>query len=53
MYQKVVNQDSLGESVMIFRSTDSAWIPTDPANTDYAAYLAWIAEGNEPEVIDL
>ena len=20
----------------------------DPANTDYAAYLAWLAEGNEP-----
>ena len=24
-------------------------IPFDPANTDYIAYLAWIAEGNVPE----
>jgi hypothetical protein len=24
------------------------WIPADPANTDYAAYLAWVEEGNEP-----
>jgi hypothetical protein len=23
-------------------------IPPDPANTDYAAYLAWLEEGNEP-----
>jgi len=24
------------------------WIPPDPANTDYAAYLTWLEEGNEP-----
>ena len=23
-------------------------IPDDPANTDYAEYLQWLAEGNEP-----
>lgn len=23
-----------------------------PGNTDYAAYLAWLAEGNEPEIIE-
>ena len=23
-------------------------VPKDPANTDYAEYLEWLAEGNEP-----
>jgi hypothetical protein len=30
------------------RLADNAFIPFDPANTDYAEYLEWLAEGNEP-----
>ena len=32
----------------IKRVEDNAFIPFDPANTDYQEYLQWLAEGNEP-----
>ncbi len=39
----------LTTSNCILRLADNAFIPPDPANTDYAAYLTWVEEGNEPE----
>jgi hypothetical protein len=33
----------------ILRTCDGAFIPPDPANTDYQAYLAWLEAGNTPE----
>ena len=32
----------------ILRLADNAFIPPDPANADYAAYLAWLDAGNTP-----
>ena len=30
------------------RIDTGSFIPFDPANTDYQAYLVWLAEGNTP-----
>ena len=32
----------------ILRLSDNAFIPLDPDNTDYQAYLKWLAKGNTP-----
>jgi hypothetical protein len=43
----------LTDNTNIIRISDGAFIPEDSANSDYAAYLEWIAEGNTPEAADV
>jgi len=33
----------------VFRTSDNSWIPFSDDNTDYQAYLKWVAEGNTPQ----
>jgi hypothetical protein len=39
---------TLTSSTTIRRDVDNVFIPADEANTDYQAFLAWVAEGNTP-----
>ena len=53
MYQLLPNDTLTGQSTQsIKRLLDGAFIPFDPANTDYQEYLKWVAEGNTPEPVD-
>ena len=50
MYKLIKNPDG-GQPTSVLRNGNTS-IPFDPANTDYQAYLAWLAEGNTPEPAD-
>lgn len=45
---KLIFMLNIGQVDAVLRTADNAFIPFDPANTDYQAYLAWLAEGNQP-----
>jgi hypothetical protein len=40
------------EGYMILRASDGAYIPVNSDNTDYQAYLKWVAKGGVPTPAD-
>lgn len=43
-------KNSNGDIAGAFKN--NSFIPFDPANTDYIAYLAWLEAGNTPEAAE-
>ena len=51
-YKKTKDSEGNIRNDQIKRKSDGAWIPFDPANTDYQEYLEWVAAGNTAEASD-
>ena len=52
MYQIIIDEFTKLPTNSIRKISDGSCIPKDPANTDYQAYLRWVAEGNTPQPAD-
>jgi hypothetical protein len=42
-------KDEDKQCVVYFAEDTVLFVPTDPSNSDYVEYLAWVAEGNTAE----
>jgi hypothetical protein len=45
---KLIKSVVTNQVEIVLNIEDNAFIPFDPANTDYQQYLTWLAEGNTP-----
>ena len=43
-----IHNNFQGNPAVVERLSDNAFIPFDPANTDFVEYQKWLALGNKP-----
>lgn len=48
MYKQIKNIDGSTNHYTVQHIESTKFIPFDPANTDYQAFLLWKSQGNEP-----
>ena len=46
----VMKSPASGEIIGVFDREKEFVIPLSESNTDYRAYLDWVADGNEPDI---
>lgn len=49
---KLFNSEFDGKPCMVLRIADNTYIPFSEDNSDYQAYLEWVALGNQPTPAD-
>lgn len=48
MYKLLKSMDGQVRNDCVFKVDTNMYVPFDPANTDYQAYLKWLEAGNQP-----
>ena len=52
MNYQLCNLNGVLDSILVVKENQRISIPICPDNTDYQAYLKWVAEGNTPEAAE-
>ena len=49
---RIIAQDGEGNALTVQDTETGTYIPADVGNRHWRQYLAWVAEGNEPDPLE-